>query len=148
MQIFAITILLLSCLAANALVMRQSDPPRQTAQGPHLRNALTDVSLTQIHSQYAQAPQYIRINLADDPGGSSELHRSSYHGKHVTGIIFLSLAGIFGITGAILAGKNDGEPLTIMGAILCGLAFIGFVIPGAILLARYPRNRPRTKENE
>ena len=146
MCLITLLVLLLSYRSANALIIHKPEHPRQPVQSAHLRNALTDVSLTQTHLQDEEPASYVRINLANDPDGSREQHHSSYHGKHVTGIVLLCIAGAALLTGALIITNNDGDTGGILGSIACGLVFIGFVIPGAILLGRYPRNRPRIKE--
>ncbi len=130
------------------LKMKSAHTPVAT-QAASFRNALTDVTLTKLDHPETTAVAYAAINLAYIPDHTDGKYVSSYHGKHVTAIVFSSLAAVFLFIAYLFvkaAKDSTNAGSTFLGIGACTAGFLGFGIPGTILMFRYPHSQPKMKE--
>lgn len=139
----------LLCGVANASIKFKSAVTKKAAHPAYFRNALTDIALTKVQAPEQPTTGYATIDLGYVPDQKDGKYVSSYHGKHVTAIVFLSLAAVFLYIAVLFAkaakDRSNADAATI-GITVCAAGFLGFGIPGTILMFRYPKNRPKVKE--
>jgi len=148
---FLVTIhlFLFAFMSAHAQPLNPGYHKEQVANQPSLRNALTDVSLVQLKTpqQAITPPVYFTLLGEKENGRDVNTYHGTYHGKHVTAIVFLGLSALFLTAGIICIKASDGDVAgTLFSATGGTMGFLGFGIPGAIKLVRYPHNQPKLKE--